>query len=172
MIPFDKNLVIRPLSAVDAPQLAAVLRRQPAEYLKYFVPFSFRREAIHAILSNAKQDLYMGMFWQDELVGFFMLRGWDEGYPVPAYGVAIDHRLRKFGLGGVSLELSKTLSRLKGATQMMLKVHPENRVAKQMYEKAGFVAAGVDERSGNLIYNCDLRKTGAVPIRPPLKRRT
>jgi hypothetical protein len=34
----------------------------------------------------------MGIYWQAEL-RFFMLRGWDEGFDVPAYGVLIDENI-------------------------------------------------------------------------------
>jgi RimJ/RimL family protein N-acetyltransferase len=35
----------------------------------------------------------------------------------------------------------------------MLKVHPDNFVAKKIYENFGFIYQGVDERIGHLIYH-------------------
>jgi len=34
----------------------------------------------------------------------------------------------------------------------MLKVHPENIVAKSIYERFGFKQAGIDQKNSNLIY--------------------
>jgi len=38
----------------------------------------------------------------------------------------------------------------------MLKVHPENEIAKNLYEKFGFVKVGIDEKIGHLIYHKNL----------------
>ncbi|MCA9909248.1 MAG: GNAT family N-acetyltransferase, partial [Anaerolineae bacterium] len=99
---------------------------------------------------------YMGIFWRGRLAGFFMLRGWDSGYEIPAYGVTIDIEHRNMGLGRLSLETSKTIARLEGATQVMLKVHPDNAPARKVYEAAGFVQTGVDPKNANLIYHYSL----------------
>ncbi|MBL8155080.1 MAG: GNAT family N-acetyltransferase, partial [Anaerolineae bacterium] len=89
----------------------------------------------------------------DALAGFFMLRGWDAGYDVPAYGVTIAQAYSGLGLARLSLDLSKTICRLRQVKRLMLKVHPENTVAKRLYEQAGFVQTGIDPRNANLIYH-------------------
>ena len=35
----------------------------------------------------------------------------------------------------------------------MLKVHPENKIAKALYESLGFVKVGIDDRNDNIIYH-------------------
>ena len=97
----------------------------------------------------------MGFFWEGALIAFFMLRGWDEGYAIPAYGVTVDQRFRDKGLGRLTLEMSKTICRLRGVQRLMLKVHPENHAAKHLYEAVGFVQTGVDPKNQNLIYHFD-----------------
>ena len=149
-------LTVRPLEAEDGPALAAMLRSQPADYMRYFTPFNFDEATTTALLSNRRQDVYVGMYWDRQLVGFFMLRGWDEGYDVPAYGVVIDRNFRGYGLARLSVEMSKTICRLRRTRRMMLKVHPGNRVAKRIYEEAGFVQTGIDVRNNNLVYHYDL----------------
>jgi ribosomal protein S18 acetylase RimI-like enzyme len=98
----------------------------------------------------------MGIFWHEALSGFFMLRGWDQGYEIPAYGVTIDIEHRNLGLGRLSLETSKTIARLEGAKKIMLKVHPDNTPARKVYESAGFVQSGVDPKNDNLVYHFNL----------------
>lgn len=149
-------LTIRPLLAADAPAFASFLQRQPDDYMRYFIPFAFDEESITARLEQAQDDLYMGLFWGADLAGFFMLRGWDDGYDVPAYGVTIDRQFAGNGLARLTLDLAKTISRLRGAKRLMLKVHPDNTVARRLYEQAGFVQTGVDPRNDNLIYHFDL----------------
>jgi len=148
--------LMRTLTELDAAALAAFLQRQPAEYMAYFTPFSFDELEIAKMLQAAQADLYIGVFWQDELAGFLMLRGWDAGYRIPAYGVVIDQASRGLGLGRLTLDAAKTICRLRHADKLMLKVHPENRAAKHLYESAGFVRVSTDPRNGNLVYHCTL----------------
>lgn len=148
-------LVCRPLTQQDAHLLTTMLSAQPHQYMRYFTPFHFDEQTVIEILSNARQDVYVGIFWEQRLVAFFMLRGWDSGYDIPSYGVTVDHQYKGFGLGRLTLEMSKTICRLRGARRLMLKVYPENTPAKHLYESAGFIQTGIDPQNNNLIYHFD-----------------
>lgn len=156
----DETLTVRRLSAADALTLSALLAAQSDEYMRYFVPFAFDEATVGAMLAKARRDLYMGLHWGDELAGFFMLRGWDDGYAVPAYGVTIAEAHRGHGLARLTLELARTICRRRGAERIMLKVHPDNVVAKGLYERAGYVRTGRDERNGNDVYHLPLGGPG------------
>ena len=134
-----------------------MLLAQPVDYLQYFVPFQFDAHTVFTLLSNTEADVYMGIFWEQRYnrILYAARLGW-QGYEIPAYGVVIDHKHRNRGLGRLSLETSKVIARLRGAKQLMLKVHPENSVAKELYEAVGFVQTGVDAESHHLIYHFDL----------------
>jgi GNAT superfamily N-acetyltransferase len=149
-------LTIRPLGPGDGAHLAAMLRRETADYLQYFSPFSFEEAAVSGLLSAADRDVYMGLFWGDVLAGFFMLRGWDAGYAVPSYGVVIASRFRGLGLARLTLDLSKIICKQRGVTHIMLKVHPEHTRAKRIYEDAKFTQTGLDPTNGNLVYHLAL----------------
>lgn len=147
------GFVCRPLASGDASELTTLLISQPPEYMHYFSPFHFDEATLLAILAGSQQDVYMGFFWDGALIAFFMLRGWDEGYEIPAYGVVVDHRYRNRGLGRLTLEMSKTICKLRSVKRLMLKVHPENYSAKHLYESTGFVQVGVDLKSNHLVYH-------------------
>ncbi len=151
------SLTIRSLNLEDAPQLSAMLRAQSRDYARFFTPFSFDEETISGILDKRERDVFMGMYWRNRLVGFFMLRGWDEGYEVAAYGVLTDQAYRGYGLARLSLEMAKIICRLCRTPRMMLKVHPRNIVAKTLFEKARFVLDGADDR-GNLVYYFEINE--------------
>ena len=151
------NLAIRPLAIDDATALSSFLQTQATGYARFFRPFSFDADAIVDVLANARQDVLMGLYWQDQVVGFFMLRGWNEGYDVPAFGILIDESYRGCGLEMLSLETAKIICRLRGASRMMIKMHPDNISAKGVARKTGFVQSGVEAESGNLIYHFDIR---------------
>jgi [ribosomal protein S18]-alanine N-acetyltransferase len=152
-----KNLVLRPLTVADAQAFSIMLGAQPPDYIQYFRPFDFDVETLTKLLQAAQDDVYMGFFVDEVLAGFFMLRGWDSGYAIPAYGVTIAQAFAGMGLATLSLDTSKTLCRLRGVERLMLKVHPENLTAKRLYEKAGFLQMGVDTRNANLIYHYDFK---------------
>jgi hypothetical protein len=48
---------------------------------------------------------------------------------------------------------------MRGATRMLLKVHPDNKAARTLYEEALFVQTRADAQSGNLIYHFDFMRT-------------
>ncbi len=154
-------LTIHPLLPEDAPRLATMLRAQPPDYSRFFYPFSFEESVIASMLSDCEHDVYMGIYHRDELVGLYMLRGWDEGYEVPAFGILIAEKYRGYGLEMMSLEAAKTICKLRGTSRMMLKMHPDNFSSRGVARKIGFRQTGVEPESGNIIYHCEIAKPAA-----------
>ena len=68
-----------------------------------------------------------------------MLRGWDEGYSVPSFGVAVDRAYRGRGIARGLLLYAIEYARKRGASTMMLKVHLDNSIALRLYESEGFI---------------------------------
>lgn len=157
------DLIIRPLMEDDAGDLSAMLLTQPAGYARFFYPFGFGRPAVSAVLAGQGRDVFTGLYWGGRMVGFFMLRGWNEGYEVPAFGIIIDEKYRGHGLEMVCLDAAKAICRLRGAERIMLKMHPENISAKGVARKIGFVQTGSEPESGNIIYHLELGKRLSAP---------
>ncbi|RKY92335.1 MAG: hypothetical protein DRQ13_10485 [Ignavibacteriae bacterium] len=88
----------------------------------------------------------------DELVGFYMLRGFDEGFEVPSYGVWISDKFSGLGLSKLTLQHAITFCKVNDLKIIMLKVHPKNIIAKSIYEAFGFKQEGFDDNNSNLIY--------------------
>lgn len=150
-----EDLAIRPLRVEDAAALSLFLRSQPPNYARFFYAFSFEEEAISKLLAERQRDFYAGIFWQGELAGFFMLRGWDAGYEVPSFGVLIDEKHRGGSFMKLSLEAAKLISRSCGAHRMMAKIHPDN-VSPRGARRLGFIQTGVEIETGNIIYHLEL----------------
>lgn len=150
------DLIIRPLAEDDAGELSSMLLAQPAGYARFFYPFGFDRAAVSAVLARRGLDVFTGLYWQGRMVGFFMLRGWNEGYEVPAFGIIIDEKFRGHGLEMLCLDAAKAICRLRGAVRIMLKMHPENISAKGVARKIGFVQTGIEPESGNIVYHMEL----------------
>ena len=147
------------LRAEHAAELSGLLLSAPAEYSKYFIPFAFDHLTVKTVLSQAQKDRYYGIIIAGKIAGFFMLRGFDQGYKIPAYGVWIAPQHTGNGLAELTLKYSMAVCRASSVDKLMLKVHPENTIAKGLYERNGFVAVGIDENNGNIIYHRILIKT-------------
>jgi ribosomal protein S18 acetylase RimI-like enzyme len=147
---------IRALTADDAGELAGMLTGQPTGYLAHFTPFSFELAAVADMLERAREDVYAGVYWDAALIGFYMLRGWDAGYAIPAYGVAVSHAYRNRGIGRLTLDAAIATCQLRGCSQVMLKVHPQNAAARHLYAAVGFQETGVDPINQNVIMHVRL----------------
>ncbi|MCA1567605.1 MAG: GNAT family N-acetyltransferase [Acidobacteria bacterium] len=153
-----KHLLIRPLRVEDAPALSKWLNAQPPAYARFFRPFGYDEPAIADALARQGRDVFMCLFFgHAQIVGFFMLRGWNEGYEVPAFGILIDEQYRGYGLEMAALDTAKVICRLRNVPRLLIKMHPDNISAKGVARKTGFVQTGVDEASGNLIYHYEIK---------------
>ncbi len=151
----NKSFSIRPLEPADAVAISAFMRLQSPEYLRFFYAFGSDESAIAEVLSASRMDIYSGVFWQADLAGFFMLRGWDAGYEVPSFGVLIDEKYRGGAFMRLTLDTAKLICRLSGAKRLMAKIHPDN-VSPRGARRLGLHQTGVEESTGNIIYHLEL----------------
>lgn len=147
---------IRELLISDLQSLIELWNKDPKDYNKYFIPFEMNYENFKGLLNKAEKDFYMGVFVKNDIAGFFMLRGFDEGYQIPSYGVWISSKYANKGLAKLSLVYSISICRVLNIKKIMLKVHPDNKIALTMYKKFGFIETGIDERIGHIIMHKDL----------------
>jgi len=151
----NKFFSIRPLEPTDAAAVSAFMRSQSPEYLRFFYAFGADESAIAEVLSASRMDIYSGVFWQADLAGVFMLRGWDAGYEVPSFGVLIDEKYRGGAFMRLTLDTAKLICRLSGAKRLMAKIHPDN-VSPRGARRLGLYQTGVEESTGNIIYHLEL----------------
>jgi RimJ/RimL family protein N-acetyltransferase len=156
------NLMFRPLRVEDASALSQWLCAQPPDYARFFNPFGYDEPAIADTLARQGRDVFMGLFWQEEIIGFFMLRGWNDGYEVPAFGIMIDEQYRGYGLEMAALDMAKVICRLRNVSRLMIKMHPDNISAKGVARKTGFVQTGVETATGNLIYHYEIKRRAGI----------
>jgi RimJ/RimL family protein N-acetyltransferase len=148
---------IKKLSMRDIPELLDLWNNDPIGYNQYFIPFEINYEKLKSILENAVKDVFMAVVAKGRIAGFFMLRGLDAGYEIPSYGVWISAKYANKGLAKLTLHYSISLCKIAGIKKIMLKVHPDNKIALKMYKNFGFVEAGVDDKNKNIIMNKDLK---------------
>jgi len=148
-----EELSFRRLKASDAAAVARAVSAASPGYMRFYKTFSFDAASLRAAFSKAKKDRYWGIFSGKDLAGYFMLRGFDEGFAIPSYGVLIAEPFAGRGLSRLALQYAVCWCRLKGVKTMMLKCHPDNHRAVKVYESMGFKAQGPDPKNGDVIFH-------------------
>ena len=131
------------------------MHTQSTDYLRFFYAFGSDESDVAKTLSEVEKDVYSGVFWQENLAGVFMLRGWDAGYEIPSFGVLIDEKYRGGAFMRLTLDAAKLICRLSGAKRLMAKIHPEN-VSPRGARRLGLHQTAVEESTGNIIYHLEL----------------
>lgn len=145
------GIEITVLKPSEAGKLARLIHSQSPDYVQYFHPFPFDETSLAQRLADAKGDYYRGIYVDEVLAGFFMLRGFDEGYERPSFGVFVAREFAGRGLARMALLESLRWSREQQINAVMLKVHPQHPGARKLYETVGFSEVGVCERTGCLM---------------------
>lgn len=151
-----KSVTIQALETRSAEIVLEAIRSESSEYLKHFTPYYWEDESFIKAIAKKKEDQFNGIFINDIPVGFYMLRGIDDGYVIPSYSVWISEKTQGLGLASLSLKHAFTVCKLNGIKTMMLKVHPDNTIAKRIYEKFGFKYNRDDHTSEDMIYHIQI----------------
>ena len=111
-----------------------------SEDYKYFHPHPMTKDyALHLCEQYAGKDMYFVTQVDCKIIGYGMLRGWDEGYVVPSLAIAISPHYRGIGLGEGFMHFLHVAARLNGAKKIRLKVYPDNTAAHNLYLKLGYI---------------------------------
>ncbi len=109
------------------------------EITRYFHPFPLSRESAYAIAWTSHKDRYYVVSVSSRVRGLCMLRGWDEGYSIPSYGVLLDRRIQGYGLGRSVTKFAISEAKRLGCERLRLSVHASHLAARRLYEVLGFV---------------------------------
>ena len=150
MSPALAEAEFRVLSADLAPALTAFFAELLDEGMDHhFHPHPFTAEQAVAIASHAGRDRYAVLLLEGRVIGYGMLRGWDEGYQIPSLGIAIAAGWRGTGAAGLLMHELHSLARASGATQVRLRVSLDNPRALGLYRRLGYQFAG--EERGEML---------------------
>jgi ribosomal protein S18 acetylase RimI-like enzyme len=117
--------------------------------VRTFSPFPMTAETAREIVAPERRDHFYGAFLNDErIVGLSMLRGWDQGYTVPSFGIIVDHRFHGIGIGTRMLDYTIHQAIQLGSRRIRLSVFASNQVALRLYLSRGFFE---DSRQSTLL---------------------
>ena len=132
----------RPMTSEEAVALEALMAGEDAGYMMHFVGFSAPGQ-LQDQLAEARQDVFMSIFSNNILAGFYCLRGLDAGYARPSFGVYIQSRMKGLGLACASVRAAIAWCAAKSIPVLMLKVSWQNEGARRIYLESKFVEMAV-----------------------------
>jgi len=145
-----------PVQAKHVVPLAELFERNcRPEVTSSFDPFPLTAREARRVALESHNDGYYVASRNGSLVGFSMLRGFDEGYEIPSFGIFVDHAAHGQGVGRALTEWTIEAARQGGCASVRLSVYATNAVALDLYASLGFVeqerrrldrAAGPDEK--------------------------
>jgi ribosomal protein S18 acetylase RimI-like enzyme len=121
---------------------------------KFFHPHPLNSREAEKIASYQGQDLYLLQTKSNEITGYGMLRGWDEGFSVPSLGIAIHPSFRRKGLAKIFLAFMHQRAKKKGAKKIRLTVCTHNVAAIELYLSFGYTFG--EEKDHKVIGFCEL----------------
>lgn len=135
-----RNLSIQPLKPADRADLIALFAAFTSDpgTVAFFHPHPFTAEYAIGLCDYPRRDRYYLARVDGLPVGYSMLRGWDEGYKVPSFGVGVHPGARGWGVGRALTTHAIAESRATGAPSLRLTVFKTNTTARRIYEKHGF----------------------------------
>ncbi len=120
----------------------------------FFRPHPFTATEAQRLAGYSGRDVYALLADTRGPVAYGMLRGWDEGYATPSLGIAVRRTAQGRGFGRQMMNHLHAEARRRGADHVRLRVHPDNVVARRLYESLGYVHTGEDR--GELVMIVDL----------------
>jgi glycosyltransferase involved in cell wall biosynthesis/ribosomal protein S18 acetylase RimI-like enzyme len=160
-------VAIHELGPDDGDALAELFEENNVEeVVRGFDPFPLTEETAQRLAAYEGGDHYYIAREGAVAVGLSMLRGWDDGYDVPSFGVLVDQRRQGRGIGTALTAWTVCKAKELGAEQVRLSVYASNPAAYGIYARLGFVEQARDRvdrqhgRDERIVMVKDFRTTG------------
>lgn len=109
-----------------------------------FSPHPFDEKYAKLLSEYSGKDEYYFLRKDGKILGYGMLRGWDEGYETPSLGICVLPTEQGHGLGDRLMDHLITTAHRRRANRIILKVKKVNANAISLYRKKGFVLSEKD----------------------------
>lgn len=113
-------------------------RNSRPEVTRLFTAFPLSAKEAERIAHHSGKDLFFLCHASALPVGFWMLRGWDEGFSVPSLGLFVDFEHQGRGIGRAIVREAIQISKNLGCNSVRLSVYPDNKGAIALYLSEGF----------------------------------
>ena len=113
-------------------------RNAQAAIERQFNPFPLNRSTASDLLNPARKDVFFGIFIESKIVAFSMLRGADEGYAIPSFGILVDSERHKRGIGKYLMRWTLLWADQGRIDTIRLSVFEDNESAVNLYQSLRF----------------------------------
>ncbi len=137
------------------------LSGQPDGYLKYFTPFHIDAQYLHSMVLQNVDDIYYGVWLDDRMVAFFMLRTLGGRYTTPSFGVVVDHEFSGFGIARMCFEYAIHHCRIVAVDEILVHVYKENAPALSLFNS--YMAARVEDLGDMYAFWFSVDTTARLP---------
>jgi len=135
----SQSFIMRRLRSEDANKLGDFFtRNNRPEITNNFSPFPLIYQTACDLLKPERNDLFFIAEENDEFLAFSMLRGKDEGYVIPSFGIFVDWARQNSGYGNRLSEWTFRWADRMGVQKIRLSVYEDNYKALSLYKKYGF----------------------------------
>jgi ribosomal protein S18 acetylase RimI-like enzyme len=104
----------------------------------FFSPHPFTDEEARRLAHYEGKDYYCVAVDGGRILGYGMLRGWDEGHSRPSLGIAVHPELRRNHRAEQIMEHLHEHARSRWSREVRLRVRKDNAAAIKLYEKFGY----------------------------------
>ena len=110
----------------------------------FFTPHKYTKDIL--INNICSIDKYYLMIKSDIIIGYGMLRGYEEGYDIPSLGIMIDKDYRGKGYSKKMINFLENET-YKTSEKIRLTVFKKNKIAISLYKSMGYVFEDDNEKS-------------------------
>lgn len=107
--------------------------------INFFCPHPTDEKTISDLAHYNGRDLYYVIVEEGRVLGYGLLRGWDEGYQVPSLGIAIHPMVRGKELGKILMSFLHVVASRRGADKVRLRVLKNNEKAISFYKRFSYI---------------------------------
>jgi ribosomal protein S18 acetylase RimI-like enzyme len=136
--------LLRPRHAVALGRFFEALKEHGAD--RVFHPHPLTADAALELANHRGKDLYFVLLDREDVIGYALLRGWEEGYDVPSLGIAIHPDMEEQGLARLLMHFLRHVAVRRGAKKIRLRVHRTNERAIGLYRSLGYTLTDDDDQ--------------------------
>ena len=136
----------------DAVNLDEMLLSEQPAYIQHFFAFSKPNKNIEEQNKDSRNDVFFSLFVGNVIVGFYCLRGFDNNFEVPSFGVYVSSGFQGRGFATLALINSIDWCKQNSVGKVMLKVEESNIGALSIYKKHKFKFTRYCIDTGHMVF--------------------
>jgi ribosomal protein S18 acetylase RimI-like enzyme len=127
----EKACKYKKVNIINAFRLWGFLKNNK-NVIEFFYPHPFTLKQIYKNILT--RDYFVMQISGNNVTGYGMLRGWEDGFVTPSLGIIIDKEFRGVGLSKLLMNHLHDVAKQRGAKEVMLKVVKDNTKAINLYK--------------------------------------